>query len=498
MNKLLVVLIIFGSILVPTNAQIEKYIIAAVTHSNSSSNYGKPQILLTSIFSDGIYDWGKDKTLKLNSEGSNIQDVTLLDDKEGGVYILYTNELFGGDMNIAIRRISPKGIELFGDSKNPVVYISKSKNIEKNPKAIVLDDGSLIIAYEVHYLSNRDIDIAAARISKTGTKIWNSNIWVSNSSNKKEKLSSLTSDGRGGAVLVVETSSVELGQVDEDIIANHIDIAGKLGWDGNSTLPINVAASKHIERNATVASNGNGGVVVAFEVEYTSGNKVSDVDIFAQSISAIGKKLWGESPIVVSSATSVREYEPVLAADKEGITVAFEMLVPVNNIFTQMIGVQRIDLNGKSVWNEGKKAKYISLSKKICEKPSVFPDGVGGAFFLFEVYDSSTQDRDIYAQRLNLDGSDMWGDALPEPIISSNSSIEQNLNAIVVKNNALVVAAIRTVNLNLPNKQEPNRSVVIQKITLDGTYPWKEIDAPITLVFDKDMDKKISIINLKN
>lgn len=143
------------------------------------------------------------------------------------------------------------------------------------------------------------------------------------------------------------------------------------------------------------------------------------------------------------------------------------------------------------------KAKYISLSK-ICEKPSVFPDGVGGAFFLFEVYDSSTQDRDIYAQRLNLDGSDMWGDALPEPIISSNSSIEQNLNAIVVKNNALVVAAIRTVNLNLPNKQEPNRSVVIQKITLDGTYPWKEIDAPITLVFDKDMDKKISIINLKN
>lgn len=477
------------------HAQLDKYVVAGFTRSNVSSTYGQPQILLTSIFADGIIDWGQDKSLRLSVEGAGATAISVIDDKEGGVYVLYSNELLGGDANIALRRISSKGKELLGDAKNPTLFVTKSKNIEKNPKALVLDDGSLMIFYEVYYSDNRDIDIAAARISKKGEKIWASNIWVANSSNKREKLVGVVSDGRSGAIVVVETTNLQnTTQVAEgDIIAVHIDMAGKAGWEGNSVAPINIAASKHAERNASVQSNGQGGVVVAYELEYTSGSRIYDVDIFAQNISAVGKKLWGDSPVAVSSVPKVREYAPVTAFDKDGFTVAFEMLLLNSDVVSQMVGVQRLDMNGKQLWNEGKKAKFISIAKRVCEKPVLVPDGVGGSFMMFEVLDSSNQDRDIYGQRLNVDGSDMWGDALPEPIISSTTGIEQGATAIVVKNNALFIAAVRSVNINIANAPLPNRSLVVQKITLEGGQPWKELNSPITLITDRDIEKKISV-----
>src|SRR5690606_4743443 len=108
-----------------------------------------------------------------------------------------------------------------------------------------------------------------------------------------------------------------------------------------------------------------------------------------------------------------------------------------------VIGMQRLDTAGNPVWNEGKKSKLIGLRREMAEHPQMLPDATGGAYLIFEGFDSTSGDRNIYAQRVGSQGEQIWGDG-ELPLAVFNGPDAENMPAAVLdETGGMVVVAAR-------------------------------------------------------
>ena len=228
-----------------------------------------------------------------------------------------------------------------------------------------------------------------------------------------------------------------------------------------------------------------GGAYVAYEIEYSGGARGGDVDILAQHLTASGTREWtSETDLpVVSSNPKAREERPVVVRDSNGITIAFEVSFPVGKggkTTAHVIGMQRLDTTAKPLWNLGKQSKLIGLRRDMPQHPKLFVDPVGGVYILFEGVDTVSGNRDVYAQRVDRDGDQIWGDGeLPQAIFDT-PDVEEDPAAMVESDGSLMVVAVRS----LPGDQglQGYRQIVAQRVAMDGTLPWTtQLSAPIVL-----------------
>lgn len=481
-------------------AQVSRYTVVYPSRITSGDYQGDYDLFAMSFFSDGLLSGDPINPKPVASQGFKELNPVLIADGEGGYITAYTVEHsdpeHAGDRDILMRRVNRSGQNVWGDSANSVLVVAQSKFVEQNPRIVELADRSLMILYEVHYgpAETADVDIAAVRVARNGTLLWETGVWVANSK-RREKLKSAVNDGQGGAIAVLEAiTHRDSAHTASDILAQHIDINGLVGWK-DSGEPVIVAGSRHIERNATAVSDGDGGVIVAYELEYVGSEREGDIDILAQRISRAGTRMWTNeaNPPLVSTNNKARERAPVMVRDSAGVVVAFEVSFKPDRAkdIVHVIGMQRLDSAGTPIWNGGKKSKLIGLRNDIAERPQLLPDPVGGVYLLFEGYDSTTANKDIYVQRVDSQGEQVWGDGEMPLAILNSPDPEQDPVAVLDEVGGLVVLASR----KLSSEPVPGfNSIVAQRVALDGTLPWAQYMGPLVVVSSTYMNGRPALI----
>lgn len=467
-----------------SSAQINRYLVLFTTLTPTGRYAGDYDINLTDVLDDGTREFLAEKPKAISAQSYREFSPVAVPDGTGGAFVAYTVEhidsLNRGDRDILMRRIDRMGNDVWGDSSRRFVVIAESKHAEENPRIVPTSDGGLIVFYEVHYRTGadtNDVDIAAVKLGGDGATQWPGGVWIANT-NKREHLTGVASDGLGGALAVFELATVKDSVIASDIYAAHVDRAGKVGW-GASPAPLAIAASKHLERNAATVGDGYGGLYVAYELEYTSGDRTGDVDILAQHVSSYGVREWIDPSAlpIVSSDDKAREHSPVIALDSTGVVVAFEVSIAGPRQLS-LIGVQHMDHLGKATWNLGRKATLFGASDRTCSTPLLVPLPAGGTYLLFEGRDSVTGNRDLYAQKLSADGDGVWGSGEQGVPIFSTGESERDASATLDALGGLMVVA---------SKSHPTpdgftaSDIVAQRVNADGTLAWQDLPGPLQL-----------------
>ncbi len=466
-------------------AQVNRYLVLFPSLTPSGRYAGDYDIYLSDIFDDGTREFLAEQPKKIAAQAYREFAPVAIPDGAGGAFLAYTIEhndsAHQGDRDILMRRIDRMGNDVWGDSSSHIVVIAQSKYAEENPQLVQGADGGIVVLYEVRYgpqSDTGDVDVAAVKIEPNGTPSWSSGIWIANTQ-RRERLRGSVTDGLGGAVAVVEIStSRDTTITGADIYAMHADRYGKVAW-GASAAPLAVAASKHLERNPAVVSDGFGGAYVAYELAYTSGDRIGDVDILAQHISSYGVREWTDPSAlpIVSSNEKAREHSPSISLDSAGVIVSFEVNI-VDKQPLALIGVQRMDHLGKATWNLGRKATLVGAPGMLASHPRTLPLPGGGAYLLFEGRDSVTGNKDIFAQRLSPDGDLVWGSGDAGIPVFNSIDAERDAAAAVDGVGGLMVVAAK----DHPTPDGLTASdIVAQRVAADGTLLWKDIPGPLML-----------------
>jgi hypothetical protein len=364
------------------------------------------------ISRDGKLVWGDiDHPVAVATSRDIETSPVACDDGEGGAFVVYEYEFADGehkgDRDIVVEHVDRNGKVLWAEPK----AIASSKGLEAKPIVVSDGQGGAIVVYSWTG-ADGDHDLMAARFDHEGKCLWNDGkkpAVVANSPGT-ERNPCVTSDGQGGILVFFEW---EGKNGDVDIMAQHITAEGKVLWEANDRA-LDVAASANLERHPVAVSDGAGGAIVVFELEYTSGEYKGDTDIMAQRVSRDGKLLWGDSTHSATVASSPElERNPAAIADGAGgALVAFE-LDPRSGENKGDIDVfaQRIDAEGHMKWNDAKNSVQVSSSKDLERRPAVASDGAGGMIVAVESElqaEANKGDIDIVAQRMSGAGEMLW------------------------------------------------------------------------------------------
>lgn len=167
-------------------------------------------------------------------------------------------------------------------------------------------------------------------------------------------------------------------------------------WAENGTL---ICDAMRDQLWPDIASDGNRGAFITW-YDYRS---QTNFDIFAQYVAPDGSPLWTTNGVAVAVANRDQMHARIIADGSGGAIIVWqdERYIDVSGID---IYAQRFDSDGNIVW--------MINGRMICGEtgyqfyPHVISDGAGGAIIAWN--DERSGNRDIYAQRIDADGNNLW------------------------------------------------------------------------------------------
>jgi len=306
------------------------------------------------------------------------------------------------------------------------------------PPAITGDNsGGAIVTYAV-YETLTEQDYYVQRISPAGDFLWGGRGVLIGSTGNGIPYSEAVSDGSGGAIVMWWEC---LPQVPGEptscqIYAARIDPEGNVEWE------------RDITGVDQVISDGSGGVIIVYSAS------VLKVD-------AEGNLPWGEDGVSLSLPDA---YLCSIASDGLG-----GVIVAQDIYGEDIICAQRVDSQGNILWGSGGAQVFVSP----VEGADVVSDGAGGAIIAY-IRDIPCEDGkygscglDIYAQRIEAEGSVLWGpDGVP---ICTESAVVQNAQIVDDGAGGAIVF------------WADESGVCAQRVNADGHKLWDEdVELPAT------------------
>lgn len=210
----------------------------------------------------------------------------------------------------------------------------------------------------------------------------------------------VTSDGGGGAIV----SWTDLGSNAGDIWAQHI------GSDGLPVSPwpatgISVCALSGLQNVTDVMADGSGGAWLVWGDERNIGT--SGRDLYVQRLTGSGALVsgWPADGVAVCDVAGTQGQGHFAADGAGGAFVVWldRRTAPDGDLY-----IQHIDANGSPVspWPTGGQALSVASGSELLTPDVIVSDGVGGAIVAWsDARDTVTTARDVYAERIDADGS---------------------------------------------------------------------------------------------
>jgi len=383
---------------------------------------GDYDLLVQRIGADGILAWNEAKaSTPLANSAQHERKPVLLADGQGGAFVVFERTPPSGAPQLSAQRIDQQGeLRWAGGQAIGVplyAHLAGSAPAVTQGDACLASDGAggLLVAF--HAYENGHGLLMAQRFDAWGNPVWSQPKPMA-ATLGAEASPCLLPDGSGGAILL-HVAHVQDGEHagDSDIMAQALSPQGVPLW-GEADQSLVVAATLLAERTPMAISDGAGGAIVVFEAEWRSGPRKGECDVLAQRIDRQGKGLWNDGIPIAVASSDWSERRPQLVSDGAGgAIVVFEQYPPREHLSDDVdLGAQRISAQGELSWQQGQRSVSLSASTHAERNPSPVADGAGGVLVFFEALTRSGEhagDVEIAAQRLDASGQTAWERPVP-------------------------------------------------------------------------------------
>jgi hypothetical protein len=320
----------------------------------------------------------------LCAASDNQSNPTSAPDGEGGAIVTWRDSRSGLDSDIYAQRISANGTVQW--TADGVALCTATSNQELPTIASDGSGGAIVTWYD--YRSGNFSDIYAQRISASGAVLWTANGVAICAAAGHQYNPTIISDDAGGAIVTWWDSR----SGNYDIYVQRISSGGTVQWTADGEA---VCAAADDQRASTIASDGVGGVIVAWR-DRRSGN----YDIYVQRISSGGTVQWTANGVAICTDTGA-QYSPIIVSDGVGgaIFTWYDYRSDNYDIYAQ-----RISASGVVQWTANGVALCTATSNQWF--PTIASDGASGAIITW--YSGPSGNYDIYVQRISANGTVQW------------------------------------------------------------------------------------------
>lgn len=218
------------------------------------------------------------------------------------------------------------------------------------------------------------------------------------------------SDGAGGAILVWEDRRTG----DRDLYAQRVAADGQLLWTSDGVPVCTAPGHQALDNSSTgttgltpVVADGEGGVWIVWQDERAFASRQRD--IYAQRLDADGLAYFTTGGIPVATGAGMEDGPTACTDGQGGVIVAWQDK-NADPVFFDVWG-QRLSATGEPSWNGGQPLPLVTVDWDQ-DGLSLCADDQGGAFLAWS--DSRDDVGDVYAQRLAADGTSLWlADGVP-------------------------------------------------------------------------------------
>lgn len=258
----------------------------------------------------------------------------------------------------------------------------------------------------------------------------------------------LVTDGEGGVIIAWQDARNE----NRDVFAQRVSANGKTLWTANGVQVCNLPSEQIWP---TLVSDAGGGAIIVF-----GDGRNGYQDIYAQRVDGNGNPLWQKEGIPVCVHSAIKTDMRAISDETGNTIVVWEDWRNGN----QDIYAQKISVDGHLMWEDNGSPVYRGEGDQY--DPFLTADGEGGAIFVW--WDISTEDWDIFAQRLNKQGQAVWQETgIPVCTAAGHQS-----TPFVIADGAGGVFTIW-----LDYRSDPNllssADIYIQKIDATGQTHWQ-------------------------
>jgi triacylglycerol esterase/lipase EstA (alpha/beta hydrolase family) len=259
--------------------------------------------------------------------------------------IMFVMSLF-----VAQSYLCPSAYSLLGEKKwGQDVRASTQESSQCVPKILSDGFGNFIVAFTDD--RNGDVNIYVQKFDTSGQRMWQ-HAGVGNGQGPNPYgylVWDVTPDGSGG-VFIAWHASVTSSRANADIYIQRIRSDGSQQW---STPGLVVCSASGGQTHPALVPDGSGGVYIFWKDERRNNTAGGfQIDLYGQHITQSGQLLWetdGRLITLGASPQGFSEWEPAVTAlvdDHGGILIGWW------NSQTKKPRVQRIDLDGNTLWNQ--------------------------------------------------------------------------------------------------------------------------------------------------
>ncbi len=370
------------------------------------------------------------------------------DSKKGAIMVWddYRNNPLKSD--IYAQRLNAAGISMWTANGVPIC-----NDTARQGSVVIVDagNGSAIIAWED--LRNGTKDIYAQKIDSSGNILWTPNGVAICIKPLDQKKPAITTDTKGGAIIVWDDSSAVNSL---EVFANRINASGTLMW---GTGGVSVCSLVDKQYNSKVRPDGNGGAIICwqdlrFGLEYK---------IYAQRLDSIGDTQWATNGIPVCQNQGVQTSPKMREDGQGGAYIGWQD----RRSGTYDIYAQRLDANGSLMWNLNALpvCNYLGNQSGL----DMAADGINGVIISWKDDRHLPAPLEIYANRMSPAGVPLWG--------AYGLQMATGLNPNIVGDNSggAIITWQDSVNAG------GTWNVYAQRLDSAGTKLWLATGAPVAI-----------------
>jgi hypothetical protein len=315
--------------------------------------------------------------------GGNAIDIA--SDSCGGAIVAWGDNR-GGYYRICVQRVACAGAALW--DTNGVVLWTGGTMANLSPNVVSDGRNGAIVVWDCEKLY-------AVRVDGDGVKKWQT-IARQVPTHNMIRYPSIVSDGSGGVIVGwIETYFTGMNQDSMFLRVQRVDGEGTIRW-GNDGISI---SRDHVLNSwPSMASDEKSGVIIAW-TDYRRG----DWDIYAQRVDSCGIIRWDTGGIVICSVDSIQSVSSVVVSSQRAVIAWGDKRSGDFDGYAQAL-----TLEGAMRWDSSGVAICVADNNQ-CGGNALFVDGAGQSV-LWWADNRFSEDYDLYAQKVDANGTIQWND----------------------------------------------------------------------------------------
>jgi len=381
-------------------------------------------------------------------DGVNQEQPQVASDHNSNTYVIWQDER-SGDYDIYAQKLDGNGNPLWETE----VRLNSDSGNQNDPEAVVDLNGDLVVVWE------SDAIIYAQKLDEDGNQLWVDEVYIAGDDVSWYYTPAIAVDSNNDIVIVYAgwgNFGYNIG-----IWAQKLDESGNLLWPDFMCI----GGADNGNWVPAVAVDNDDNIIVAWvdsrdEYDY-------DFDIYAIKMNSNHTGLWGAAVRVNSDVIYARQMDPKIAVDSGGnIYIVWGDERNGNSD----IYAQKLSESGSKLWS-GDKRMDSDSGTAIQKRPDMTEVGFGDLVIVWEDYRNANAD--IFAQKIDSNGNVLGANDVR--VHTYSGTADQRLPAVALDSSGYLVVAWE-------DYRHSESDIYAQKLNINGSRLWEyDVRVPVNL-----------------